>query len=286
MNEFVSTFASKLDASLDFREARGYKRDSHLYILKKFDRYCAEYFPSASELTSDIVHGWFDAETNKTNGINATATAIRQFGKYLNAIGENAYVLPDKYSSSCQACVPYNFTDDELTALFRSIDALPSEDNEPFINEVAPVLFRLIYTCGLRPNEGRELLSENINLKTGEVLITRTKRHRERIVVMSDDMLKLARKYDLRRSIFGGESPYFFPSSSGEVFGSNKILMLFNRVWTDAVCTAQNPVPKRIRVYDLRNTHINKIRTFLTEIIFYTYQSRKGSDNKLTLSVF
>ena len=39
-------------------------------------------------------------------------------------------------------------------------------------NEILPVLFRLIYTCALRPNEGRELLAENDNLETGEILIT------------------------------------------------------------------------------------------------------------------
>jgi integrase len=41
---------------------------------------------------------------------------------------------------------------------------------------IAPVLFRLIYTCGLRPNEGRELLRENVNLDSGELYVTNTKK--------------------------------------------------------------------------------------------------------------
>ena len=252
MSIFVSVFADKLDASLDFREARGYKRNSQLRVLKKFDIFCAKHFV-ASELTSELVYAWLDTETRESGSLNAAASAIRQFGKYLHAIGEKAYVLPDKYSPSLQACVPYNFTDDELSALFSSIDALPAENNEPFADEIAPVLFRLIYTCGLRPNEGRELLSENVNLKTGEILITRTKLNKERLVLMSDDMLALARQYDLRRAIFGGKNAFFFPSSCGGAFSSIKIQMLLNRSWMSAVCTPDNPVPKRIRVYDLRH---------------------------------
>jgi len=87
----------------------------------------------------------------------------------------------------------------ELTALFSAIDQLPPTKKEPFLNEMAPTLYRLIYTCGLRPNEGRELLAENINFETGEILITHTKRNKERFVVMSDDMLALARRYEQRR---------------------------------------------------------------------------------------
>ncbi len=252
MNMFVSAFAAKLEMYLDFREARGYNRNSHLRVLKKFDTFCAKHF-AASELTNEIVYTWLDSETREANSVIAAASAIRQFGKYLHAIGENACVLPDKYTPSPQSKVPYNFTDDELAALFNAIDALPAENSEPFVDEVAPVLFRLIYTCGLRPNEGRELLKENVNIITGEVLIARTKRNKERLIVMSDDMLKLAQQYDLRRSIFSGKNPFFFPSSNGGALSSTKIHMLLNMAWMNAACTPGNPVPKRIRTYDLRH---------------------------------
>ena len=45
------------------------------------------------------------------------------------------------------------------------------------------MLFRLIYACGLRPNEGRNLRISDINFETGELFITKTKRRKERIVV-------------------------------------------------------------------------------------------------------
>ena len=65
-----------------------------------------------------------------------------------------------------------------MAALFAATDKLKPTESEPYLNEIAPVLFRLDYTCGLRLNEGREMLTENVNLDTGEILITHTKRNK------------------------------------------------------------------------------------------------------------
>lgn len=132
---------------------------------------------------------------------------FRRFGalstQYHCAVGEEAYSLPEKYTLLKSRAAAYLFTDMELTSLFRAIDQLPPTKKEPFLNEIAPALYRLIHTCGLRLDEGRELPAENVNLETGESLITHTKRNKERIVVMSDDMLTFARKYEQRRRILG-----------------------------------------------------------------------------------
>jgi integrase len=253
MMTFKSGFAGKLNAFLDWRVARGYKRETYMHSLIKFDRFCEEQAPDLIGLTQQIVHLWLDNITVTLCGIESAALAIRQFGKYLNAIDETAYILPDKYAPIKTGFVPYKFTDSELAALFSAVDALPDDRNEPYLSEIAPTLFRLIYTCGLRPNEGRELLCDNVNLETGEILIMRTKRHKDRIVVMSDDMLEHVRRYNLRRSILADGSPYFFPASSGGAFTSSKLLGILNKAWATATCTPQSPVPRKIRIYDLRH---------------------------------
>ena len=253
MTTFTSGFSTKLYAMLDFRAARGYRRETYIRSLSRFDKYCEAHFPGTSGLTREIVHSWLDNETWAAYGLTGAASTIRQFGKYLNAVDEEAYILPDKFAPSKTAFIPYMFTDAELTALFSAVDRLPSDKNEPFLPEIAPVLLRLTYTCGLRPNESRELLTENIDLNNGEIFITKTKFKKERLVVMSDDILKMCRRYDRRRRIFGNGSPYFFPARNGNPFGNAKILAALNKAWTTATCTPQNPVPQTIRVYDLRH---------------------------------
>ncbi len=120
----------------------------------------------------------------------------------MNLSGQEAYVLPDRYFGNPKPKEVYMFTDAELSRLFSAIDALPESSRVPHSHLMLPVMFRLIYTCGLRPQEGRELHRRNINFQTGEILITNTKKKKERFVVMSDDMFALCRRYDKMRQFF------------------------------------------------------------------------------------
>jgi integrase len=255
MNEqrFHSGFASKIEDMLAFRKAHGYKEESYLGILHRFDEFCANYYPNFDTLTSQIVCSWIDSECELGRALVNRAAVIRHLGSYLNALGEEAYILPERIGSNRHSFSPYIFTDLELTKLFSAIDELPFDKNEPYLTEIAPTLFRLTYTCGLRPNESRELLCENVNLTNGEILITNTKGNKERYVVMSDDMLSFAKDYDFRRSIFSNGSPYFFPANNGKTYRTDKIMATLNKAWNMAMCTPSNPNPPRIRVYDLRH---------------------------------
>jgi len=253
MSRFTSGFSAKLEAYLEYYVARGYKESSPIRYLLKFDRHCAEHFPVQDVLTPEIVHHWLDSIKTTANSFAYHATAIRQFGIYLCAVDETAYVIPEKFAPNQSEFNPYIFTDEELAGLFRAIDALPPFKDEPYLNEVSPVMFRLIYTCGLRPNEGRELLTENIDLKTGNILITGTKRNKERLIVMSDDMARYARKYETRRALISGGNPYFFPATGCGAFTNEQIYRAFNKAWVQTSCSKHNPVHRRVRVYDLRH---------------------------------
>lgn len=114
-------------------------------------------------------------------------------------------------------------------------------------------MFRLIYTCGLRPAEARTLKTENIYLDSGEVLITGTKRNKDRIVVMSEDMRTLCVDYNERRTRFPFESDYFFPRADGEAFASITILREFQRCWKNANPDIAEKNLPFVRVYDLRH---------------------------------
>ncbi len=147
----------------------------------------------------------------------------------------------------------YIFSDSELSSLFSAIDTLPEDKKIPYTRQMLPVLFRLIYTCGLRPQEGRELKRRNINFQTGEILITNTKKKKERFVVMSDDMLMLCRRYDKMRQFFYEDNPYFFPGSSEGPLDGQWLNRQFQKCWQ----TVNPGVPKEqlpsVRVYSLRH---------------------------------
>ena len=88
------------------------------------------------------------------------------------------------------------FTEEELKAFFASIDACKKSPFSPLRCYVIPVIFRLIYTCGLRASEARLLRTNDINLSTGKIFIRESKGWEARIVFVSDDMLDLLCRYD------------------------------------------------------------------------------------------
>jgi hypothetical protein len=200
-----------------------------------------------------MVLAWME-DNSGSHGSERTVrgSVIRKFAMYMNGIGGAAYVLPEKMYGHTSAFVPYIFTDDELIRLFAAIDRISPSAAQPYKQEVLPVMFRLIYTCGLRPAEARTLKTENVYLDSGEVLITGTKRNKNRIVVMSEDMRTLCVDYNEWRTCFPFESGYFFPRADGEAFASTTILREFQRCWKNANPDISEENLPSVRVYDLR----------------------------------
>ncbi|MDR2043652.1 MAG: tyrosine-type recombinase/integrase [Clostridium sp.] len=230
MSNFVSGFAPAIDAMLEYRVALGLSPNTLRYALLRFDSYCAERCPDCAELTKELAFGWLNSRTDAGGVSGNDTSAIRGLAEYVTAIGKPAYILPQGFYPVKNNSTAYIFTDAELSALFGAIDRLPKSAASTEA-VVAPVLFRLIYTCGLRPNEGRGLLRENVNLINGEIDVTNTKKKKDRTVVMSPDMLVLCRRYNERGL---PESEYFFPRSDGECYTSAQQDKLFKKCWADA----------------------------------------------------
>ena len=254
MIECSSLLGPYIQRFLSYREALFHKNSAYEPIMKSLDRFCAKCFPCSAVLTQEMVLAWME-DSSGSHGSERTVrgSVIRKFAMYMNGIGGAAYVLPEKMYGHTSAFVPYIFTDDELIHLFAAIDRISPSAAQPYKQEVLPVMFRLIYTCGLRPAEARTLKTENVYLDSGEVLITGTKRNKNRIVVMSEDMRTLCADYNERRTRFPFESDYFFPRADGEAFASTTILREFQRCWKNANPDISEENLPSVRVYDLRH---------------------------------
>lgn len=252
--DFKSGFSENILAMLKFRESMGLSTETYIQQFKTFDKYCSECFPDETELNEKVVLGWLRTDIQGVNVLNHRASFIRMFGKYLSSIGEKTYILPEKFVPPQKQYTPYILSDDELKRLFAVIDSYPQNGRlDPLQPALFSTIFRLIYTCGLRPGEARTLRCANINFDTGEITIKETKKHKDRIVVMSDDMISLMKRYSRLRESIHSKSPYFFPSKKGVPYEvkmldwhfKNFIKKLFPNL-------SENEIPN-IRIYDLRH---------------------------------
>ena len=251
MKNLKSRFAESINKYLNWREAIGYSRVTDGALLARFDKYCSEHLPRATELTREVVCDWLDSENTS---IPNKITAIRNFARYLNAHDITAYVCPGSGMTIDKApYLPYKFTKAEIASLFAAIDGIKPTKAHPNIPIVLPVMYRLIYSCGLRPSEGRELLCESVDFETGAIHIISTKGKKERMVVMSDDMRKRLADYNEKRKVFAGANPYLFPSENGCLYKASLIQKWLKDCWS----AANHDVPlsklPSIRVYDLRH---------------------------------
>ena len=246
-----------MSAFLDYRTALGYSCVHFQQALQNLDHFISAEYPSAEELSGEIVSDWVDAQIGNRD---QKTSCVRLFGEYLNSVGQTAYVLPRgrvrtrrEPANNGKSEAAYIFTDDEMRRLFAAIDDIPDNRYEPMLRETFPVMMRLTYTCGLRPNESRILKYKNINFNTGTILITETKCNKERIVVMSPDMLARAKDYETKRAPLSHGSEYFFPKWDGEVFEPRVIQGYFSECWKRANPNVPREELPRVRVYDLRH---------------------------------
>lgn len=251
--EFYSGFAERLKQFIAQKKSLGYSYEESCRILNKFDIFCSENFPDKRILSKDICLSWAVRKENECrNSFRNRIFPIREFARYLNCIGEEAYIIPANLTPKGKANAPHIYTEDEITAIWNVIDNLPYKRNFPVRHLVIPALVKLLYCCGLRPPEARKLLRKDVDLGKGRIDIIESKAHKSRIVMMADDVAEMLRNYDSAVSAVMPDRKQFFPDSHDRIY---------TKVWLDKTFRItlkkaniqfsgkQNPRP-----YDFRHT--------------------------------
>ena len=219
MDNYIYTgpFKNHIQNHVKLKQAVGYKYRTDAGHLKRFDQFTLEKYPQATTLTKEIVLDWcrkktYEAQANQ----NSRASIIRQFGKYLDSIGENAYILPKSYYPTEQQYVPYIYTDEELAKFFSETDKCQYCCECPYRHLIMPVIFRMIYMCGLRVSEARLLKVADVDLENGVLTIHQSKKDNSRLVPMSDFLTKLCRNFSRQVHLNSTENDYYFPALNGK----------------------------------------------------------------------
>lgn len=255
MTAFKSKFGTRMSEMIEYRVALGYAKKTHERRLHQLDSFIAEKYPNECELSRQLLVDWLAPTAGeRVNARKSRASIARLFAEYLISVGDKAYLLPKNYIRGKVHFNPYIFTDAELMGLFAQIDKIENPKYDILKRCTASVLFRLIYTCGLRPGEGYRLKKENVNLDTGEILITETKLKKDRIVVMSQEMLALMKKYAMKSMLVGrNRSAYFFANPSSNSYSCDWGLQILKTCFQKANPKIPGDELPRIRTYDLRH---------------------------------
>lgn len=250
---FQSCFSVRLEAFIAQKNALGYPYHESSRILRNFDLFCLKHYPQETKLTKEICLAWAVRKENECrNTFRNRIFPIREFARYLNCIGEEAYLIPVNLARKGTAAVPHIYTKTEILAIWNVLEHLPVKRNFPVRHLVIPTLVKLLYCCGLRPSEARKLLRKDVDLDKGRLNIIESKGHKSRIVMMADDVTEMLHEYDAAVSSIMPERTIFFPDSHDRIYTKewlDKTMRLTLKKAGIQSSGKQNPRP-----YDFRHT--------------------------------
>jgi integrase len=236
MKKFNSFLSPLIKGYVHYQKAsENWNEASYEPNLSLFDRYCQKQYPDATALTQEIADNWCrKRDTEKNNSCRSRIYVVVSFIRYLRKREKTDIRVPDIPRKERRSYIPHAFTETELNNFFYACDNLPNEplSRVPRYKRITiPVLFRLLYSSGIRTNEARLLRMEDIDLNQGILDIRCSKGHAQHYVVLHDSMVDIMKQYDaLIRKQYPART-YFFPAG-GDTFHTRKwVQRSFLRMW-------------------------------------------------------
>ncbi|MGB0096643.1 MAG: tyrosine-type recombinase/integrase [Solirubrobacteraceae bacterium] len=258
------TLAGAITGLVTEKRALGYKYVSEERALARFRAFCACEFPGLETVTRASVQAWIVAARRAVKPatvINLIAP-VRELARWLARRGVEAYVLPAGALPKPARYVPHIYSDQELAALFAATDRCRYCSEVPFRHLVMPVLFRMIYACGLRCSEARLLRVDDVDIDAGVLQIRDAKGGKDRQLPVSEPLRERLVGY---HATLAGQPgwEWFFP---GATLGVPLTLNNVNRNFRRFLWQARIPHGGRghgPRVHDLRHAMaVNNLRSW------------------------
>lgn len=254
----MSNIHEMIESMLEYKESLGYSRRSYEYFLLDAERYLINISNDPEFLLINTLQPWcVQRQTEKANSYRRRLTALREFTKYLFATGQcDAVLSTDSFPILRSPDPPYLFTDDELCKIFRVCDQIQGVSKNPLASAIIATIYRMIFFCGLRPSEGREMYRADVDVGTKVVLVRKNKTHKERRIPISEELAHRLAEYIDKRDLIAGSSPYLFPSRGGIPYSPKWLSRNFNSVWRLA-CPEKKDLP--VHVYNLRHRYATTV---------------------------
>jgi integrase len=231
MNRYQSIFADRLASYVRLRRQLGLQFDNQEAMLHAFDRYASErdyQGPLSEQLARDFALS--------VPGTSITVPArrylvVRHFAEYLAAYDPSTPRLdPKAIYRIQQQPPPYIFTEQELEQLLRKATEVPQRHK--VANLALRTMIGLAASTGLRLREVVGLDLADADLKTGVLIVRRTKFDKDRLVPVHATTLEVLRTYSAARAQMPtalNETAFFLNARAGR-YQPNNVGYLFRQL--------------------------------------------------------
>jgi integrase len=250
---FVGEFKQLLENFIQHKRSLGYKYDTERDNFLRFSQYTLNHKVENKCLNKELVLGWTAKRKNESVKTWEHRTSnIRQFALYLQNRGHEAYMPIKNHKVSRAEYVPYIFTHEEIDRFFRAVDSIPphfkSNKHHSF-----PLLFRLLYCCGLRISEACRLKISDVDSNNGILFIRGSKFNKDRLVPMSASLTSMFIDYHDLFNQNNRTDNYYFRNKTGTPLKRDHVYKNYRKLlWKVGI--SHGGKGKGPRLHDFRHT--------------------------------
>ncbi len=232
--------------------------------LLKFDSFVIENFPDSDTITKEMMHIWAAKRSYEKIGTQRQRiTPVRDLVVLMNKLGKTSYVFP-MYTLQHEQRYPIHiYSKEELSAFFKQVDNCCYSSEVPYRHIVMPILFRMLYCCGLRPGEARRLLLKDVDLESGILTIRDSKFGNDRLVPLNQELTDMCRAYANTAHIYSEAETPFLLGYRNKMLTDDNLNSNFRRFLRKAGIS-HGGHGKGPRIYDFRHTFaVNSLKNMV-----------------------
>jgi integrase/recombinase XerD len=226
--KFYGVNACLIEQYIAFKRSLGYALDN-TYIFKMFDEFTIKNEANFVGLTKELADKWAGKRPNESDVTRyKRVNDIINFSIYLNQLGYQTYI-PRQLKTYQSTFTPYIFSKEQLKSFFTACDSMEIHRQSP-IKYILPVLYRMIYGCGLRVSEALELKFQDVNLDEGYIIIREAKNGCDRILPISHSVKDICIQYSKCYLSTLDSCDYFFTQKNGKKYASDTAYKWFRKI--------------------------------------------------------
>ena len=205
-NDFKSIFKDEFYSFIQYKRSLGYDYIREECHLKKIDLLITNLGLKSKVITKDIFYELVKKNNKTEHSYISNYRLVVNFLKYLVDNGYKNIYYESKKFHKINNFIPIIFSKKEIFTLFKIMDENTKTCSPSFYkrNYTYSIVFRLIYSCGLRISEALDLKVKDINLEENIINIIDSKNHVSRVIVCSESMKICLTNYIKKYNISDG----------------------------------------------------------------------------------
>jgi len=185
---FSGPFAPICEMFVAQKRILGIQYKGQIWILRRFDNLAKDFNIQNCAITKSLVEAWSEKSPNESNAYYATRMYVLwHFADFLVQQGYESCFFRYKLNRSSMH-TPYIFTTTEMKKIFETLDNMQPSPCSPAKHLSYPVLYRVLYGCGLRISEALALTLQDVDIDRNILHVKNGKNGKERLVPMCESL--------------------------------------------------------------------------------------------------